>query len=624
MRFKMILLFCALFTILTGCATAPEGESPRAETNRDKDSESSADGTIANSTDGLAPKPSVATAPEAEPRAMAEAISKTGKEAAKAASPGAGVSDSPSPPPPPFAMPSATLKPVPGQSGLKAGYSDDNEQFNLFLKFLAQYESIPHERLFVSERILIKASDAAGKPVANAAVVVRADGKIIAKGKTYADGSFALYPLEYAGAEAALSYEAEIEAQAGRVKIDIARNGPRSIPVRLGGSRSSPAALPVDIVFVLDTTGSMGEEIERLRDTIDIINANLTSLKPRPALRFGLVLYRDLEDDYVTEAHDLTSDLEAFRAILADVSADGGGDTPEELEVGLNDAVTKMAWNSTGLRLVFAITDAPAQLFRPRGFNYASTARRAASEAIKLFGIGTGGLPLEGEYLLRQVAQFTRAKYIFLTYGEGGESAGGKEGSVSHHTGTNFTTDKLEAVVIRFVKEEIALQSDKALESDDPYFSAKKATDESREETLGKLFSEALENLSDYSGIRLPEGARLAVLPIGLAEGASALGNQAEYFGAQLTLSAAKAKSFALVERRDLQALLAELELQLSGLSDESNAAKVGKFLGAEYLVTGRLYARSDRYELFLNLVRVETAEILAATKARIALELGL
>jgi len=89
-------------------------------------------------------------------------------------------------------------------------------------------------------------------------------------------------------------------------------------------------------------------------------------------------------------------------------------------------------------------------------------------------------------------------------------------------------------------------------------------------------------------------------------------------------MTGAKVKRFKLVERKDLQKVLSELELQLSGLVDDANAAKVGQFLGADILVAGTLYKRADRYELFLKLVRVSTAEVLAVTRAKIAFDLGL
>ena len=521
----------------------------------------------------------------------------------------------------------------PAQSGLKAGYSDDNEQFNYFVKFLDQYKGVPHYDLAIGERIAIKVVDSEGRGVANAEVDVKAEGKLLASGKTYADGSFYLYPLETGSAATEYLVEAAAPGVTARAKglassAKLSRGGPRSATIALGGPRAVPAPLPVDVLFVLDTTGSMGEEIERLRSTIEIISANITAIKPKPELRFGMVLYRDKDDEYVTKVVPFTSDLERFQKALDEANADGGGDEPEDLQSALRDAITSMKWNADGIRLGFIVTDASPHLDYGQEYTYAKAAREAKARAIKLFSIGAGGLPLEGEYPLRQIAQYTQGKYIFLTYGEKGESEGGKEGSVSHHTGSNFSTDKLEAIVIKFVRDEIARQSDKPLEVEEAYSEARRIEDESREDTLSKLFMQALHDLSDYSSLRLAPDAKLAVMPLaaaeGSAEGSAPAAAQAEYFGSQLSLAASKAKLFTIVERGNLQAILGELELQLSGLADEAQAAKAGKLLGADFLVTGTVFRGKERYELFLKLVRVETAEVLSATKARVDLKLGL
>ena len=83
----------------------------------------------------------------------------------------------------------------------------------------------------------------------------------------------------------------------------------------------------------------MGEEIARLRQTIELINLNLTSLTSRPHVRFGMVLYRDRGDKYVTETTPLTDNLDEFRKKLNTVTADGGGDGPEDLQSALKEAV---------------------------------------------------------------------------------------------------------------------------------------------------------------------------------------------------------------------------------------------------------------------------------------------
>ena len=81
---------------------------------------------------------------------------------------------------------------------------------------------------------------------------------------------------------------------------------------------------------------------------------------------------------------------------------------------------------------------------------------------------------------------------------------------------------------------------------------------------------------------------------------------------------------FRMVERKDLQQVLEEMELQLSGLVEDTQAAQVGALLGAEVPVTGRLYRKAKSYQLFIKLLRVETGEILSITKAVLDLNLGL
>lgn len=511
---------------------------------------------------------------------------------------------------------------APSESGLKAGYSDDNEQFNYFVKFLSEYGSqVESYPLKIGERIVLSVKDSQGKPVCDADVAVQVGGRTVASGRSYASGAFHLYPLEYPEAS---SYTVLVSYKGEKKAFKVARDGPRSLELRLGGQRKIAAETPLDILFVLDTTGSMGEEIGRLQEMIEIIHDNVSAVTPKPAVRFGLVLYRDRDDAYVTKVTPFTADMDAFQVALDDIEADGGGDNPEDLQSALSDAIKKMDWNRDGVRLAFVVTDAEPHLDYGQSYTYASAARDAKAMGIKLYAVGTGGLPLQGEYVLRQISQFTAARYIFLTYGEKGESEGGAVASVSHHTGSNFQTDKLEAIIIRFAREELAYLSDAPLVADDSWFDAKKLGDEKKDVTLGKLFGDSLRNLIDYSTIGLKPDSKAALVPIGVSDEDKALSRQAEYFSEALLLATMKSKPFVIVDRKDLQKILEEQQLQYSGLVDDSKAVKLGSLLGAEVMVTGKLYEKDGKYEIFLKLLRVETGEVLSVTKAKLDEDLGL
>jgi len=515
----------------------------------------------------------------------------------------------------------APKRETPSTSGLKAGFSDDNRQFNYFVNFLKKYgKDAANYPINIEERIILKVADINKKPVANAEVSVYAGKNLIASGKTYADGTFLFFPSEYDKNIGA--FRADIAVLQKKKSVVIDRQGPREVAVGIDSQRNVPANVPLDILFIMDTTGSMGEEIARLKSTIEIINMNLASLSAKPKIRFGMVLYKDRGDEYVTNVIPLTEDLEEFQKSLELVNASGGGDEPEDLQSALDDAMHKIKWNRDGIRLGFIITDAPSHLEYGQEYTYVKAVKDARKNGIKIFSVGTGGLNLSGEYILRQISQYTYAKYIFLTYGEKGESAGGREGSVSHHTGTNFTADKLESIIIRFTKEELAFLTDKPLESGEEFIQAVKIEDEKNEETLKKLFDMSITQLVDYSTINIGSGTTASIIPFSSVD--KNLKVNAEYFTEQMGFSLSRNKTFTLVERKDMQKILKELELQMTGIIQDEGAVKVGKLIGAKMIIAGKLYPKDGNYEIFLKLLRVETGEVLSVNKLRVDKKLGL
>ena len=120
----------------------------------------------------------------------------------------------------------------------------------------------------------------------------------------------------------------------------------------------------IDVVFVLDTTGSMSGLIQTAKEKIWSIATTMASAQPTPEIRIGLVAYRDRGDQYVTKMVDLSSDLDSVYATLMDFEAGGGGDTPESVNQALNDAIHKMSWSQgeQAYQVVFLVGDAPPHM----------------------------------------------------------------------------------------------------------------------------------------------------------------------------------------------------------------------------------------------------------------------
>ena len=149
----------------------------------------------------------------------------------------------------------------------------------------------------------------------------------------------------------------------------------------------------VEVVFCLDTTGSMGGLIDGAKQKIWSISNQIASGKPTPQLKVGLVAYRDKGDAYVTKVFDLTDDLDAVHANLKTFQAQGGGDGPESVNQALDDAVNKIKWSTDNktLRIIFLVGDAPPHMDYADDVKYPVTCKKACEKGIIINTIQCGG-----------------------------------------------------------------------------------------------------------------------------------------------------------------------------------------------------------------------------------------
>jgi Mg-chelatase subunit ChlD len=175
------------------------------------------------------------------------------------------------------------------------------------------------------------------------------------------------------------------------------------LPAYRSGGGITPANPPVidptsngrsriDVVFVLDTTGSMGGLIQAAKEKIWSIATTLASAQPAPEIRMGLVAYRDRGDAYVTRVVDLSSDLDSMYATLMDFQADGGGDGPESVNRALHDAIHQVSWSQQAgtYKVVFLVGDAPPHMDYQDDVKYPDTLREARAKGIVVNAIQCG------------------------------------------------------------------------------------------------------------------------------------------------------------------------------------------------------------------------------------------
>jgi len=174
----------------------------------------------------------------------------------------------------------------------------------------------------------------------------------------------------------------------------------------------------MDVVFLIDTTGSMSDEIEVVKEKMRDMVAEIASGDPAPRVRFGLVLYRDRGDEYVTKIIELTDEIDAIVAHIGEVQATGGGDEPESLNEALHVALRDVNWDTAEEvdKTVFLIADAPPHMDYEGDFKYPDEVEYAVLHNIIVHSIGCSGLSDEGNSVFKQIAQGSEGTFNLLTY----------------------------------------------------------------------------------------------------------------------------------------------------------------------------------------------------------------
>ncbi|EPX80938.1 VWA domain-containing protein [Litoreibacter arenae] len=337
----------------------------------------------------------------------------------------------------PLVLPPASNPGAARRGVITAGDIDDALNLAAFTRYQAKArKKLGLPMVNLSNPIMAQLRGADGKPAPGVRVTLSKPGAAqpFYSGYSGVDGMITVFPASLgAGRLREVELRAIPEGQGTPVvrRLTAGKRVQMQLPFKGGWS---PEFL--DLVFVVDTTGSMADEIAWLTKELRGFVGQAKRAAPRVDIRYGLVVYRDDGDAYVVKNYGFTKQRRQMQSWLSAQSANGGGDYPEAAARALASAAD-MPWRKgKGERLVIHVADAPAHDHRAKA--YLQAARTATVKGVQVFGLGASGVGDEAEYLMRQAAVQTGGRYMFLT-DDSGVGYGHAEPSVSCYRVTALT-----------------------------------------------------------------------------------------------------------------------------------------------------------------------------------------
>lgn len=169
----------------------------------------------------------------------------------------------------------------------------------------------------------------------------------------------------------------------------------------------------IELMFVIDTTGSMGDEIYYLKAEIDDVINEVQEKNLNTKISLALLFYRDKGDEYVTRYFDFTQDIQKQKNNLSKQKADGGGDFEEAVYKALGEAVDKQWSTSSETRILVHVADAPSHNDEVKKWN--ENVLKLAKKGIKIITVASSGIDKKTEYFFRSQSMITGGCYVYLT-----------------------------------------------------------------------------------------------------------------------------------------------------------------------------------------------------------------
>jgi len=302
---------------------------------------------------------------------------------------------------------------LPPSGVLTAGDIDDGLNLSALMRYQTRAaRHLKWQRMNLSKPVLAQLVGPTGAPAPGVRFTLRHPGATdpFHDGYSGVDGMITAFP---AVLDARRSDRIELRAfptdDGPATQATLRTNGRRTI-VALDRDHAWQPQF-VDLVFVVDTTGSMTDEIEWL---ISDLGAIVKATAKGVVLRLGLVTYKSRGDVYTVRDYGFAKNRSQFqRWLQRELPTSGGGGYPEAVAQSLKTAVDLPWRRGRGERLIIQIGDEPPH--HDQVGVYYTAVQNAAVKGVQVFGLAASGAEAKVEFLMRQGAVATGGRYMFLT-----------------------------------------------------------------------------------------------------------------------------------------------------------------------------------------------------------------
>ena len=333
------------------------------------------------------------------------------------------------------------------QAGLlTAGEWNDNDNWGFFSNLVNNNKiTIPTEYgLEPTKRVKVNVKDKSENPVVNASVKGFSEkGDVVWSAVTDKNGiAYLFYGDEIANIKAESQGKTAESSFRSEVKNDeqtVIRANNTEIDVTLDGEGKKYEK--TEIMFVVDTTGSMGDELMFLQSEFTAIAEDVGT----DNTRFSINFYRDDGDEYTTKRYPFSSNIQEINSKLNSEYASGGGDFPEAVAEILDETINDGGWSNESVKLMFMIFDAPPH--DDKADMLESAVKKAAEKGIRIIPVVSSNSERETEIFGRSTAVMTGGTYVFLT-DDSGIGYSHLEPIIGEHK-----VEKLYDIIIRVINE---------------------------------------------------------------------------------------------------------------------------------------------------------------------------